>query len=136
MLPPIGLLYTMMTVVHTKRFDYLCCFMLIAVLCSAPYVNALAQSSEAGQTLALQLCSRCHAVLRGEGVTPNPEPLPFSKVGTPLPFEDIANTPGVTEMALYAWLTTTHPTMPDIVLDKDELRNVVAYILSLKKNQP
>ena len=71
-----------------------------------------------------------------KGVTPNPEPLPFSEVGRPLPFEDVANTPGVTEMALYAWLTTSHPTMPDIVLDKDELRDVVAYILSLKKDRP
>src|SRR5262245_45641327 len=117
-----------------KRFGDLRSLILIAVLCSAPYANAVAQTSEAGQTLAVQVCSRCHAVLRGEGVTANPESLPFSKVGRPLPFEDIANTPGVTEMALYAWLTTSHPTMPDIVLAKDELRNVVAYILSLKKD--
>ena len=136
MLPPIGLLYTMMTTVHAQRLGYLRCFMLIAVLCSAPYVDAVAQNSEAGLTLAVQACSRCHAVLRGEGVTPNPEPLPFSKVGRPLPFEDIANTPGVTEMALYAWLTTSHPTMPDIVLEKEQLRDVVAYILSLKKERP
>src|SRR5215475_11482421 len=77
-----------------------------------------------------------HAVLRGEGVNPNPEPLPFRKIGRPLPFEDIANTPGVTEMALYAWLTSSHPTMPDIELGKDDLTNVVAYILSLRKTQP
>jgi mono/diheme cytochrome c family protein len=110
--------------------------MLIAVLCSLPFGNAMAENSEAGQTLAVQVCSRCHAVLRGEGVTPNPEPLPFNEVGRPLPFEDIANTPGVTEMALYAWLTSSHPTMPDIVLTKDELRNAVAYILSLKRKHP
>ena len=107
---------------------------LIAVLSSAPLANAMAQNSEPGRTLAVQVCSRCHAVLRGEGVTTNPEPLPFSKVGRPLPFEDIANTPGVTAMALYAWLTSSHPTMPDIMLDKDELGNVVSYILSLKRD--
>jgi hypothetical protein len=28
-------------------------------------------------------------------------------------FEQVANTPGVTEMWLYAWMTTSHPTMPD-----------------------
>ena len=72
---------------------------LIAVLCSASFSDALAQN-EAGQTLAVQVCARCHAVLRGEGVNPNPEPLPFKEVGRPLPFEDIANTPGVTEAAL------------------------------------
>jgi mono/diheme cytochrome c family protein len=108
---------------------------LIAVLCSASFSDALAQNPEAGQNLAVQVCSRCHAVLRGEGVDPKPEPLPFKKIGRPLPFEDIANTPGVTETALYAWLTTSHPTMPNIVLDKEELRNVVAYILSLKRDQ-
>jgi hypothetical protein len=74
--------------------------------------------------------------VRGEGVNPNPKPLPFEEVGKPLPFEDIANTPGVTEAALYVWLTSSHPTMPDIVLEKEDLRNVVAYILSLKKDQP
>lgn len=110
--------------------------MIIGVLCSVPFTNAVAQNDEAGQSLAVQICSRCHAVLRGQGVTPNPEPLPFRKIGRPLPFEDIANTPGVTEMALYAWLTSSHPTMPDIVLGKEELTNVVAYILSLGKNQP
>jgi mono/diheme cytochrome c family protein len=109
---------------------------LIAILCSATVSGALAQSLEAGQSFAERVCSRCHAVLRGEGVDPDPEPLPFKEVGRPLPFEDIANTPGITEAALYAWLTTSHPTMPDIVLEKEELRNVVAYILSLKKDQP
>ena len=49
--------------------------------------------------------------------------------GDPLPFEDIANTPGITEMALHAWMTSTHPTMPDIMLEAEELRGVVAYIL-------
>ena len=108
---------------------------LMAALCLMPFTNALAQNSEAGQTLAMQVCSRCHAVMPGQGVNPHPPPLPFTKVGEPLPFEDIANTPGITEMALYAWLTTSHPTMPNIVLKKEELRNLVAYILSLKKNQ-
>ena len=107
---------------------------LIAALCLMPFTDAFAQNSEAGQTLAMQVCSRCHAVMPGQGVNPHPPPLPFTKVGEPLPFEDIANTPGITEMALYAWLTTSHPTMPNIVLKKEELRNVVAYILSLKRD--
>jgi hypothetical protein len=29
-------------------------------------------------------------------------------------------------------MQSTHPTMPNIILEDDELRNVVAYILSLK----
>jgi mono/diheme cytochrome c family protein len=109
---------------------------LIAALCLVPFTGALAQNSKAGKTLAVQVCSRCHAVLPGEGINPNPDPLPFTKVGEPLPFEDISNTPGITEMALYAWMTTSHPTMPNIALEREELRNVVAYIVSLKKDQP
>jgi mono/diheme cytochrome c family protein len=115
---------------------YMRILIMIGLLCSVPSGYAVAQNAEAGQNLAVQICSRCHAVLRGEGANPKPEPLPFRKIGRPLPFEDIANTPGVTEMALYAWLTSSHPTMPNIVLDKEQLTNVVAYILSLKKNQP
>jgi mono/diheme cytochrome c family protein len=106
----------------------------MVVLCLVPFTDALAQIPEAGQILAVQICSRCHAVLRGQGVNPHPPPLPFTKVAEPLPFEDVANTPGVTEMALYAWMMSSHPTMPNIALTKEELRNVVAYILSLKRD--
>jgi hypothetical protein len=35
-------------------------------------------------------------------------------------------------MALSVWLQSSHPTMPNIVLSQDEIRNVVAYIHSLK----
>jgi cytochrome c2 len=54
-------------------------FVLIAALCLMPFTDALAQNSEAGQTLAMQVCSRCHAVMRGQSVNPHPSPLPFTK---------------------------------------------------------
>jgi hypothetical protein len=73
-------------------------------------------------------------VRAGEGVDPKPDPLPFEKLEA-LPFEDIANTPGVTAMVLFSWLTSSHPTMPNIVLKEEDLRNVTAYILSLKRDQ-
>jgi mono/diheme cytochrome c family protein len=92
------------------------------------FPDALAQNPEAGQAIAVQVCSRCHAVLPGQGVNPKPKPLPFENVGEPLPFEDIAKTSGITEMALYAWLTTSIPTCRTSSLEKEELRNVVAYI--------
>jgi mono/diheme cytochrome c family protein len=107
------------------------------LLCLTPHSVAFSQDSvgnpEAGQVVAVEVCSQCHAVLQGEGVDPHPDPLPFEEL-KPLPFEDIANTPGVTEMMLYAWMTSSHPTMPDIVLESDELRNIAAYILSLKRD--
>ena len=82
---------------------------LIAALCLMPFTNALAQNSEAGQTLAMQVCSRCHAVMPGQGVNPHPPPLPFTKVGEPLPFEDIANTPGIMGKSRCIWGTDDSP---------------------------
>jgi mono/diheme cytochrome c family protein len=108
---------------------------LLAALFLWPLTNASAQNADLGRAIAVETCSRCHAVLRGEGVDPDPDPLPFTEIGKPLPFEDIANTPGVTETVLYAWLTSSHPTMPDIVIEDDELKSLVAYILSLKKSR-
>jgi hypothetical protein len=35
-------------------------------------------------------------------------------------------------MALLAWMTSSHPTIPDIMLEREELGDVAAYIISLK----
>jgi hypothetical protein len=39
----------------------------------------------------------------------------------------------MTETALYAFLQTSHRNMPNIRLEAEEMRNVVSYILSLKR---
>ena len=49
-------------------------------------------------------------------------------------FQSVADTPGMTELALSVWLQSSHPTMPNIILSQDDLRNVVAYIRSLEKD--
>ena len=51
----------------------------------------------------------------------------------PASFVTIANSPGMTETALYAFLQTSHQNMPNIRLEPDEIRNVVAYVLTLKR---
>jgi mono/diheme cytochrome c family protein len=108
--------------------------LLACTLVTASPIYAFPQDLAAGQSLAIEVCSTCHAVLAGEGNDPHPAPLPFERRGVPLPFEDIANTPGITETALFAWMTTSHPTMPNIVLEKKELSDVVSYILSLRRD--
>ncbi|MGD8423173.1 MAG: cytochrome C, partial [Methyloceanibacter sp.] len=50
-------------------------------------------------------------------------------------FQQIAETPGMTEMALSVWLQSSHPTMPNIILNPDEMRNVVGYIRSLDRRE-
>lgn len=80
----------------------------------------------AGKTYAEQVCAQCHAVQAGEDLS--------SAVGA-TPFQEVANTPGMTEYALSVWLQSSHPTMPDIVLEQDDMRNVIAYIRSLDSRQ-
>ena len=79
---------------------------------------------EAGFALARQICSECHAVEKAGARSPN----------TAAPtFETIANVPGMTGAALSAALQTSHRTMPNVMLDANELSNIVAYILSLRR---
>ena len=80
-------------------------------------------SATQGLALAQQVCTRCHAVQKGENQSPND--------GAPA-FQTIASVPGMTATALSAALHTSHQTMPNLVLDPDELADIVAYILSLK----
>jgi mono/diheme cytochrome c family protein len=86
---------------------------------------AVAQEADsaAGAAYAKQVCAACHAVL------PNEEFSPLPQAPT---FESVANTPGMTELALTVWLQSSHPTMPNIVLEPDDMRNVIAYIRSLE----
>ena len=80
---------------------------------------------EAGAAYAKKVCAACHAVLANEQISPLPQAPTF---------QSVADTPGMTEMALTVWLQSAHPgkTMPNIVLEPDDLRNVVAYIRSLE----
>jgi mono/diheme cytochrome c family protein len=98
----------------------------IAVLnvTAAPAQQAFGDA-EAGYVVASEYCALCHAIARDESSV-------WPVLDAPS-FEDVADTPGMTAMALYAWMTTSHPTMPDIILASEELRNVVAYILSLQE---
>ena len=88
--------------------------------------NAQDADPAAGKTYAEQVCAQCHAVQAGEDL---------SSAAGATPFQEVANTPGMTEYALSVWLQSSHPTMPNIVLEQDELRNVVAYIRSLDNRQ-
>ena len=77
----------------------------------------------AGLAVAREACASCHAVLAGETSSP--------RQNAPT-FERIASVPGMTPLALTVALQTSHRTMPNIMLDPGELRNVIAYITSLK----
>jgi hypothetical protein len=44
----------------------------------------------------------------------------------------VAAEPAMTEYALRAFLKTSHPTMPNIMMKSDDMDDIVSYILSLK----
>jgi cytochrome c len=77
---------------------------------------------ESGRALTQRICADCHAVVPGQR---------SPRAGAPT-FEAIAAVPGMTTAALTVALRTSHRTMPNIVLEAQELDDVVAYILSLK----
>ncbi len=77
---------------------------------------------QAGFDYARANCASCHAL--SQEPTPNPKAPRF---------RDVANTPGMTPTAIRVWLqNANHPTMPNIVIEGQALRDLTAYILSLK----
>ena len=50
-------------------------------------------------------------------------------------FAHIANVPGMSAMALHVALQSPHKTMPNLMFEPDELRNLIAYILTLKERE-
>lgn len=77
-----------------------------------------------GRSFALSACASCHSVRAGR--------IP-SRLATAPSFEEIANTPGMTAAALNVWLTAqVHPTMPLLILSSQQVKDVSAYILSLR----
>lgn len=77
----------------------------------------------AGRNLALQWCSNCHVVAKGQAQAATDSAPSFFAV---------ANDPSTTEAGLRAFLGTPHPTMPNIALSRDETTDLIDYILSLK----
>jgi len=79
--------------------------------------------ASAGFSFASEVCAQCHAVRKGDANSPNEKAPPFAAV---------ANTRGMTGMALSVWLQTAHPTMPNIALTPKQKDDVIAYIQSMK----
>lgn len=80
-----------------------------------------------GLTYAEMHCAECHAIGREDDISP--------AFGAP-PFLTIANTRGMTERAIGVWFQSSHPTMPMLVVPREDLDNVIAYIMSLKGKSP
>jgi len=105
---------------------------MILVTLSLFAVTGAAQAQEMGnvargEAYARERCAECHAI---DAKTE------YSPVRTAPRFEIVANTPGMTRMALTAWLYTSHKTMPNLIVRGENLDNLVTYIRSLKRQPP
>lgn len=83
-------------------------------------------SASAGLAYAQRQCAGCHGVEADRTLSP------VLGIAT---FKDIANTPGMTAMALKVWFQSPHPNMPNLVLAPDDRDNVVAYITGLRERK-
>jgi mono/diheme cytochrome c family protein len=96
----------------------------LAAAIVAAAVNANAQDVAAGHALAREACNACHIV--------EPDKRLPRKTAIGPAFREIANASGMTATALQAFLQTSHPKMPNLILTPGERADVIAYILSLR----
>jgi len=99
------------------------CFALVFVLVSPAAAQTVGHADD-GRWLAGQWCQGCHALAPGER----------SANERATPFPELAQEPSVTAFWLRGFLRTPHDRMPDIVLSRDQTDDLVAYILSLRRN--
>jgi mono/diheme cytochrome c family protein len=77
-----------------------------------------------GQAFARANCAECHAI------APDQRPSPLAKAP---PFSDIANARGMSEIALFPFFQTPHVSMPNFVIAPDDIRDVTAYLMTLRR---
>ena len=107
--------------------------MIIALVIAGTILQAKADSVRAspvhpdvaeGDRLAHTLCINCH-VVDTQGPVIRTDRVPS--------FSWIANQQGLTPTTLPLWLSKSHERMPDLNLTRDEIRELSAYIMSLRK---
>jgi cytochrome c len=77
-----------------------------------------------GQELSQRVCSGCHSVSPGSAATV------IADVPT---FAAIASRPDITAERLAGRIIVPHPPMPNVQLTVAEMRDIIAYILSLRQ---
>lgn len=77
---------------------------------------------DSGAKLAGEVCAACHVVSPDQMVDPG--------IGPSL--LEVVEHPATTEMSLRAFLQTPHATMPNLMFSRDEMDDLIAYLLTLK----
>jgi mono/diheme cytochrome c family protein len=81
----------------------------------------------AGHRIAQQWCSECHKVDPAQRLVD-----PEAEAPT---FEEVANDPSTTPLSLRVFFQSSHENMPDLHISQSQADDLVAYILSLKKEK-
>jgi cytochrome c len=98
--------------------------MCLALAAGPAIAQPLQGDARSGRELSERLCTNCHSVQAGAS----------GPVSTDVPgFPAIANRPGATAQGVAGAIIIPHPAMPGVQLTVRELRDIVAYILSLKR---
>ena len=79
-----------------------------------------------GHALALKACVECHEVEAGQRGASLPDPPSF---------QNLAEDPAMTPLALRVFLSTPHANMPGLILTDAEIDDIIAWIHSLKGAQ-
>ena len=97
---------------------------LLAILLLAGPAAAQERGDPArGEVLANENCADCHEIRKGHYDSP---------LFVAPPFEDIANARNMSEIALFPFFQTPHVSMPNLVVTPDEIRDLTAYIMTLR----
>jgi len=99
-------------------------FGLLATLATPALAQPEPGDAQAGRGLAANWCANCHRIAPGG-------PGPATDVAAS--FASIAAMPSTTSMSLRVFLQTPHAGMPDYRLTREQLDDVVAYLLSLRR---
>jgi mono/diheme cytochrome c family protein len=91
-------------------------------LIAAGLAEDLPGNIASGRFIAESWCTRCHQIDLDELA-----PLPY-----PPSFVEIANMPSTTALTINVFLRTSHEVMPNYRLSREEIDDVVAFIMSLK----
>jgi tetratricopeptide (TPR) repeat protein len=95
---------------------------------SAPWAKTLIDATDIGDArkgfdYARKVCAACH------NVSGSNAPSPKAKAPS---FKHVANLPGASLAGLTVWSRTPHSSMPDLIVEPNDMDDVIAYILSLK----
>ena len=94
------------------------------LMATTPSAHAASGDAASGEALAKRLCSNCHIV--GDEAA-------SATVAADVPsFKSIANLPDQSPERIAGRIVVPHPPMPQIEVTRNEIRDLAAYIMSLK----